>query len=129
MSKLPSLAKTVATSNIVADVSARFHELPKKMTKEVISTFLESIEKNVSQGYKVRIDRVGILTVKDRAARKGRNPQTGAEIQIPASKKISFRVAKSLKEKVGILQKTAKAVKPVKVAKVTKAAKPAAKKK
>ena len=69
MPKVKSLAKTVATSNIVADVSTRFNELPKKMTKEIISTFLESVEKNVSQGHKVRIDRVGILTVKDRAAR------------------------------------------------------------
>lgn len=108
MPKVKSQVKTVATSNIVADVSTRFNELPKKMTKEVISTFLEAVEKNVSHGFKVRIDRVGILTVKDRAARKGRNPQTGEEIRIPASKKISFRVAKSLKEKVGILKKVLK---------------------
>ena len=62
----------------------------------------------VAGGKKVRIDKVGILTVKDRAARKGRNPQTGEEIKIPASKKISFRVAKSLKERVGTIKKTAK---------------------
>jgi DNA-binding protein HU-beta len=57
-------------------------------------------------GRKVRIDKLGILTCKERAARKGRNPQTGEEIKIPASQKISFRVAKSLKEKVGATQKT-----------------------
>ncbi len=108
MPKGKSQTKTVATSNIVADVAARFSELPKKLTKEVITNFLETVEKSVSGGHKVRIDRVGILTVKDRAARKGRNPQTGEEIKIPASKKISFRVAKSLKEKVGILKKVVK---------------------
>ena len=105
MPKGKSTSKTVATSNIVADVAGRFTELPKKLTKEVITSFLESVENIESHGHKVRIDRVGIWTVKDRAARKGRNPQTGEEIRIPASKKISFRVAKSLKEKVGILKK------------------------
>lgn len=111
MPKVKSQIKTVATSNIIADVATKFSELPKKMTKELIGSFLELIEKHIAQGRKVRIDRVGILTVKDRAARKGRNPQTGEAIRIPASKKISFRVAKSLKEKVGIHKKATKAVK------------------
>ena len=51
------------------------------------------------------IDKLGILQVKDRAARKGRNPQTGEAIAIPASKKVAFRVASSLKESVGIKKK------------------------
>jgi DNA-binding protein HU-beta len=108
MTKIKKASTTVATSAIVAEVSSRFEQLPKKITKEVISAFLETIENNVASGKKVRIDKVGILTVKDRAARKGRNPQTGEEIKIPASKKISFRVAKSLKEKVGLPKKVVK---------------------
>lgn len=99
---------TVATSAIIANVSSLFDQLPKKITKEVITAFLTAVENNVAGGSKVRIDKVGILTVKDRAARKGRNPQTGEEIKIPASKKISFRVAKSLKEKVGLVKKVAR---------------------
>ncbi len=108
MAKSKAASPTVATSSIIAEVSSRFEQLPKKITKEVISAFLESIEENVAGGHKVRIDKVGILTVKDRAARKGRNPQTGEEIKIPASKKISFRVAISLKEKVGSGKKSSK---------------------
>ena len=108
MAKNKSTLPTVATSSIIAEVSSRFEQLPKKITKEVIASFLETIENNVADGRKVRIDKVGILTVKDRAARKGRNPQTGEEIKIPASKKISFRVAKSLKERVGTAKKTSK---------------------
>ena len=108
MAKTKMTSQTVATSAIISEVSSRFEQLPKKITKEVIATFLETIEDNVAGGKKVRIDKVGILTVKDRAARKGRNPQTGEEIKIPASKKISFRVAKSLKERVGTIKKTAK---------------------
>lgn len=108
MAKNKNALPTVATSSIIAEVSSRFEQLPKKITKEVIATFLETIENSVAEGRKVRIDKVGILTVKDRAARKGRNPQTGEEIKIPASKKISFRVAKSLKERVSTVKKSVK---------------------
>ena len=73
--------------------------------KRNIAAFLETIEKNLAAGNKVRIDKLGILNVKDRAARKGRNPQTGEEIQIPASKKIAFRVSLSLKTAAGIATK------------------------
>lgn len=98
---------TISTSALTTEVSSHFDQIPKKMTKEVISAFLDAIEEYVASGNKVRIDKLGILQVKDRAARKGRNPQTGEEIKIPASKKVSFRVASSLKEKVGVKKKVA----------------------
>lgn len=98
-------SSTVSTSQMVAEVANHFTQLPKKFTKEVITEFLALIEDEVVSGAKVRLDKVGILQSKDRAARKGRNPQTGEEINIPASKKISFRSAKSLKERVGIARK------------------------
>lgn len=101
--------ETVSTSQLIASVAERFEALPKKITKEVISDFLETIEANVSSGKKLRLDKIGILQVKERAARMGRNPQTGEEIKIPASKKIAFRPAKSLKEQVLGTRKTAKA--------------------
>jgi len=50
-------------------------------------------------------DQCRVVQTKDRAARMGRNPQTGEEIKIPASKKVAFRVASSLKEAVGIKKK------------------------
>jgi DNA-binding protein HU-beta len=102
-------AKTVSTSQLIAAVATIHDELPKKTTKEVIQGFLQTIEKEISDnGAKVRIDRLGILQVKNRAARKGRNPQTGEEIQIPASKKIGFRAAKSLKDAIGLAKKSTK---------------------
>ena len=91
---------TVSTSQLIAAVADKFTQLPKKVTKEVIADFLATVESEVSNGRKLRIDKVGILQVKERAARMGRNPQTGEEIRIPASKKIAFRPAKSLKEQV-----------------------------
>ena len=96
----------VSTKKLIVDVANRFKEVSKKITKEVILDFLHAVEGYVASGKKVRIDKLGILHVKDRAARKGRNPQTGEEIQIPPSKKVSFRVAGSLKEKVGIKKKS-----------------------
>lgn len=67
-----------------------------------MQSFLSVIEENVSTGQKVRIDKLGILQVKDAAARKGRNPQTGEEISIPARKKITFRTPSTLKEAMGV---------------------------
>ena len=99
---------TVSTSQLISAVASKHDELPKNMTKELIVEFLAEIEAElVSHQSKIRLDKVGIIQVKERAARKGRNPQTGEEIRIPASKKVAFRAAKSLKEAVGIKKKTA----------------------
>jgi DNA-binding protein HU-beta len=98
---------TVSTSQLISAVAEKHSELPKKVTKEILQEFLAVIEAEIAgNGRKVRIDKIGILQVKERAARMGRNPQTGEEIKIPASKKVAFRAAKSLKEAVGIAKKT-----------------------
>lgn len=92
--------QTISTSQMISDVASQFDQLPKKITKEVIAGFLSILESEITSGKKLRIDKIGILQVKDRAPRMGRNPQTGEEIKIPASKKISFRASKSLKEQI-----------------------------
>jgi DNA-binding protein HU-beta len=101
-------SQTISTSQMITVVGDKINQtleekglsIPKKIVKDIIQGFLGTIESEVTHGKKLRIDRVGILQVKDRAARMGRNPQTGEEIRIPASKKIGFRPAKSLKEQV-----------------------------
>jgi DNA-binding protein HU-beta len=96
-----SSVKTISTSELIQNVANMYGEhIPKKVTKEVLTAFLASIEQQVIAGHKARIDKLGILYAKDRAARKARNPQTGEEISLPASKKISFKPAKSLKDQV-----------------------------
>ncbi len=103
-------ATTVSTSSLMNTVATSQTQLPKKVTKELIADFLEAIQAEISSNNsKVRLDKVGIIQVKDRAARMGRNPQTGEEIKIPASKKIAFRAAKSLKEAVGVGSRASKA--------------------
>ena len=100
-----SSVPTISTSALMAEVWGKFSEIPKKIAKDLLQSFLETIEGHVSSGSKVRIDKLGILQVKDRSARSGRNPKTGETIAIPASKKVAFRVASSLKDAVGINKK------------------------
>jgi DNA-binding protein HU-beta len=59
--------------------------------------FVSKITKHLKKGERVRIAGLGILQVRKRAARMGRNPATGEAIQIKASKKVAFRAAKDLK--------------------------------
>ena len=58
------------------------------------------ITKHLKKGERVKIAGLGILQVRNRAARMGRNPATGETIQIKASKKVAFRATKALKEAI-----------------------------
>ncbi len=92
---------TVTLKQISADLAEKF-DLSKKLANEILSDALVStIVKNLKKGNRIRMAGLGILQVKRRAARTGRNPATGETIQIPAKKKIAFRAAKELKDAVG----------------------------
>jgi DNA-binding protein HU-beta len=92
---------TVTLKQISADIAEKY-DLSKKLANEILSdTLVSLIVKNLKKGNRIRIAGLGILQVKKRAARTGRNPATGETIQIPAKKKIAFRAAKELKEAVG----------------------------
>jgi DNA-binding protein HU-beta len=58
------------------------------------------ITKHLKKGARIRIGGLGVLQVRKRAARMGRNPATGEAIKIKASKKVAFRASKELKESV-----------------------------
>ena len=91
---------TVTMKNISADLAEKF-EMPKKQMNEVMDDMIAMVVKHLKKGNRVRIAGLGIMQVKKRAARAGRNPATGETIQIPAKKKIAFRAAKELKDAVG----------------------------
>jgi len=82
------------------------HGIPKNQAIDVLTGVVTDIGRVLKRGNKVRIPNLGILQVRirpARPARKGRNPATGEEIQIKASKaskKVAFRVAKALKEAI-----------------------------
>jgi len=74
--------------------------MTKKDAEKAITALFESIEGALAQDDKVQVIGFGTFEVKSREERKGRNPQTGAEITIPASKSPVFKAGKSLKDAV-----------------------------
>jgi DNA-binding protein HU-beta len=76
------------------------HELPKKQVTALLEDMVADITKHLKKGARIRIGGLGILQVRKRPARMGRNPATGEAIKIKASKKVAFRAAKELKEAV-----------------------------
>jgi DNA-binding protein HU-beta len=90
---------TVALSKIAAELAEK-HEMSKKGMGELLANFVELAVKNLKKGNKVRITGLGIFQVKKRPARLGRNPLTGEQIKIKASKKLAFRAAKEVKEAI-----------------------------
>lgn len=86
-------------SELVASV-AEAAELTKKDAEKAVTAIFNSITNALVEKEKVQIIGFGTFEVRDRASRKGRNPQSGAEIEIPASKNPVFKAGKALKEAV-----------------------------
>ena len=71
--------------------------LTAKAAKDAVNTVFSTVSDALKRGEKVVVTGFGTFLVRKRASRKGRNPQTGAEIQIPATKTPGFTAGKSLK--------------------------------
>jgi DNA-binding protein HU-beta len=84
----------------LAETLSDNHELPKKQVQSMLEDMVGAITKHLKRGARIRIGGLGILQVRKRPARMGRNPATGQPIKIKASKKVAFRPAKELKESV-----------------------------
>lgn len=74
--------------------------LTKKDSNAAVEAVFDSIQEFLAEEEKVQLIGFGTFEVRERAARKGRNPQTGDEIQIPATKVPAFKAGKNLKEAV-----------------------------
>jgi DNA-binding protein HU-beta len=98
--KAAASANGILTLRNIAETLSEMHELPKRQTNEMLTQVVEIIAKSLKKGDKIRLTGLGILQVRKRAARMGRNPQTGEPVKIKASKKIAFRAAKDLKESI-----------------------------
>ena len=90
---------TVPLSKIAGELAEK-HEMSKKATSELLGAFIDLTVKNLKRGHKVRVTGLGIFQVKKRPARMGRNPATGEQIKIKASKKLAFRAAKEVKDAI-----------------------------
>ena len=92
--------QTVVTLKHLAAALAENHEVPKKTAVEMLTDMVTLVTKHLKKGDKIRIGGLGILQVRKRAARMGRNPATGEAIKIKASKKVAFRASKDLKQAI-----------------------------
>jgi DNA-binding protein HU-beta len=90
---------TVSLKHLAASL-AETHEMPKKQGEAILGDLVNLITKHLKKGDRIRLVGLGVLVVRKRAARMGRNPATGEPIQIKASKKVAFRASKELKEAV-----------------------------
>ncbi len=73
-------------------------DLNKANSERALNACLESIEESLVNEGKLTLTGFGTFSVQDRKERKGRNPQTGQEINIPASKAVKFRPGKTLRD-------------------------------
>ena len=72
--------------------------ISKKQAELALGAVVETILEGLETEGKIRVSDLGTFEVRDRAERKGRNPQTGEEIKIAAYKVIAFKATKALKE-------------------------------
>ncbi|MBV9989855.1 MAG: HU family DNA-binding protein [Alphaproteobacteria bacterium] len=90
---------TLSTKQLANEIADK-QGLTHKQGNAIIEDMVGAMTKHLKKGTRIRINGLGILQVRKRAARMGRNPATGEAIKIKASKKVSFRPAKELKEAV-----------------------------
>lgn len=86
-------------SDLIAKI-AEDAEVTKVQANAALDSFIQAVTKTLKGGGKVTLVGFGTFSVTKRAARKGRNPQTGAEIKIKAKKIAKFKAGKELSEKI-----------------------------
>ncbi len=96
--KAPAPA-TITLKQMAVDFAEK-HDMAKKDADTMLNDVFGAVIEHLKSGDRVRIGGLGIIEVKDRPARMGRNPATGEAIEIKASRKIAFRAAKELKEAI-----------------------------
>jgi DNA-binding protein HU-beta len=92
----PKAGGSVTIKNLAASLAAE-HDLTKRAGQEFLNDLVTLITKHLKRGERIRIAHLGILQVKNRAARMGRNPATGEPIKIKASRRVAFRPTKEMK--------------------------------
>jgi DNA-binding protein HU-beta len=95
----PVAAATFTVKQIAAEIAER-EQIAKREAETILTGLVGLMVDHLKSGDRLRISGLGILEVKDRPERTGRNPATGEPITIKASKKIAFRPAKELKEAI-----------------------------
>jgi DNA-binding protein HU-beta len=99
MAKKAASPTTVTLKDLAAEIAVD-QDMSKKQAEAILTDLVTRITRHLKKGERIRIVGLGILRVRKRAARTGRNLATGEPIPIKASKKVAFRAAKELAEAV-----------------------------
>ena len=86
-------------TELIAAIAAKA-EISKKDAEKALNAFVGTVEEALTKGEKIQLVGFGTFETRQRAARKGKNPQTGAEVMIPAAKVPVFKAGKALKDTV-----------------------------
>ena len=97
MAKKAATPATIALKHLAAAL-AEEHDLSKKAAEAILTDMVGKIAKHLKKGERIRIVGLGILQVRKRAARMGRNPATGEPIQIAAANTVKFAAGSALKD-------------------------------
>lgn len=97
--KKAAAGNTVTLRQIAAELAEQ-HELSRRQTEALFNDLVATATEHLRKGDRLRLTGLGILQVRKRAARMGRNPATGEAIKIKASKKVAFRASKDLRESI-----------------------------
>ncbi|OAT80675.1 HU family DNA-binding protein [Desulfotomaculum copahuensis] len=90
-------------AELIAQVAEK-SDLTKKDAEKAVGAVLAAIEESLTRGDKVQLVGFGTFEVRERAARKGRNPQTGEEINIEAARVPVFKAGKMLRDTVSSMK-------------------------
>ena len=91
--------ETVSTRQLAGQLAEK-HEISQKLANTMLDDIIALVTKHLKKGARIRLNGLGILVVRKRGPRMGRNPATGEAIKIKASKKVAFRASKELKEAI-----------------------------
>ena len=84
----------------LAESVAKGHGLTKTDARKIVDAVFEAIADAAAKGDEISLNAYGKFKIKDTPAREGRNPSTGATIQIAAARKLTFAPAKAVKDKI-----------------------------
>ena len=87
-------------SELIGEVAEQIPELSRKQVELLVNTIFNSMRDALADGDRIEIRGFGSFHVRERAARRGRNPRTGEEVQVAGTLVPFFRVGKELRERV-----------------------------
>ena len=91
--------KTIPQGQLMAIVAEQLM-LPKAQAKSLVDGFFEIVKAHILKGVKVKLGDIGTLSVRHRKARMARNPRTGEQVKVKASKKLAFRQSATMRDAV-----------------------------